>query len=88
MKEADIACDPVLSSPLPNEEDNGRIRNKRNKPETMASLKKTHDASTFKTTTTDENKGTNDEKQTPKVIVKSCIFCKTDHDLDACPEFM
>ena len=82
VKEADIACDPVLSSPLPNEEDNGRIRNERNKPKRQwLPQRKSHDASTFKTTTTDENKGTDDEKQTPKVIVKSCIFCKTDHDL-------
>ena len=89
VKEADIACDPVLSSPLPNEEDNGRIRNERNKPKRQwLPQRKSHDASTFKTTTTDENKGTDDKKQTPKVIVKSCIFCKTDHDPDACPEFM
>ena len=82
VKEADTACDPVLSSPLPKKEDNGRIRNERNKPKRQwLPQRKSHDVSTFKTTTTDENKGTDDEKQTPKVIVKSFIFCKTDHDL-------
>ena len=63
VKEADTACDPVLSSPLPKKEDNGRIRYERNKPKRQwLPQRKSHDVSTFKTTTTDENKGTDDEK--------------------------
>ena len=89
VKEADIACDPVLSSPLANEEDNGRTRNERNKAKRQwLPQRKPHDANTFKTTANYGNKGTDNEKQRPKVIVKACIFCKKDHDLDVCPEYM
>ena len=68
---------------------NGRTRNERNKTKRQClPQRKPHDDNTFKTTTNYGNKGTDDEKQTPKVIAKSCIFCKKDQDLDFCPEFM
>lgn len=59
VKEADIACDPVLSSPAPTEEDSSRITNDRNKPfRPRPPRRRPHDANTFATSSNDEHKGT------------------------------
>ena len=86
VKEADIVCDPVLSSPFPNEEYSGRTITERTRDKKPRFPRRPRDANAFAT-------GSNEEKNGPvetklPLVVKSCFFCKKPHDLDACPEFV
>ena len=85
-KEADIVCDPVLSSPSPIEEDSGRTLGDRNKDKKPRFLRRPRDANAFATSSNEEKNGTAGTKLPS--AVKSCFFCKEPHDLDACPEFV
>lgn len=86
VKEADIVCDPVLSSPSPNEEDSNRTISERNKDKKPRFPRRPRDANAFTTSSNEEKNGPAENK--PPLAVKSCFYCKKSHDLDACPEFV
>ena len=86
VKEADIVCDPVLSSPPPKEEDSGRTISDRNNDKKPRFPRRPRDANAFTTSSNEERYGTAESK--PPLAVKSCFYCKKPHDLDACPEFV
>ena len=86
VKEADIVCDPVLSSPSPNEEDSNRTISERNKDKKPRFPRRPRDANAFTTSSNEEKIGPAGNK--PPLAVKSCFYCKKSHDLDACPEFV
>ena len=86
VKEADIVCDPVLSSPPPKEEDSGRTISDRNNDKKPRFLRRPRDANAFTTISNEERHGTAESK--PPLAVKLCFYCKGPHDLDACPEFV
>ena len=85
VKEAHIACDPVLSglsSLVLNEEDKVKSSFKGNK------AIKPPRRITLATNSTKETKGADLIKRNPANIIKSCFACKKAHDLDTCPEFL
>lgn len=86
VKEADIVCDPVLSSPPLNEEDSNRTISERNKDKKPRFLRRPRDANAFTTSSNEEKSGPAETK--PPLAVKSCFYCKKSHDIDACPEFV
>lgn len=86
VKEEDIVCDPVLSSPPPNEEDSGRTISKRNKDKEPRFPRRPRGANVFMTSSNKEKNGTAESK--PPLAVKSCFYCKKPYDLDKCPEFI
>ena len=86
VKEADIVCDPVLSSPPPKEEDSGRTISDRNNDKKPRFPRRPRDANAFTTSSNEERHGTAESK--PPLAVKSCFYCKKPHDLDACLEFV
>ena len=87
VKEADIACDPVLSSSLFSEEDSSKISSKESKIANPP-RRRLQGANTFATSLSKEGKGTGERKRSPASIIKSCIICNGAHDLDVCLEFM
>ena len=87
VKEADIACDPVLSSSLFSEEDSSKISSKESKI-AKPPRRRLQGANTFATSLSKEGKGTGERKRLPASIIKSCIICNGAHDLDVCLEFM
>ena len=86
VKEADIVCDPVLSSPPLNEEDSNRTISERNKDKKPRFPRRPRDANAFTTSSNEEKSGPAETK--PPLAVKSCFYCKKSHDIDACPEFV
>ena len=86
VKEGDIICHPVLSSPPPNEEDSGRTMSERNKDKKPRFPRRPHNANAFTTSSNEEKNGTAESR--PPLAVKSCFYCKKPHDLDTCPEFV
>lgn len=86
VKEEDIVCDPVLSSPPPNEEDSGRTISERNKDKEPRFPRRPRGADVFMTSSNKEKNGTAESK--PPLAVKSCFYCKKPYDLDKCPEFI
>lgn len=86
VKEVDIVCDPVLSSPPLNEEDSNRTISERNKDKKPRFPRRSCDANAFTTSSNEEKSGPAETK--PPLAVKSCFYCKKSHDIDACPEFV
>lgn len=86
VKEADIVCDPVLSSPPLNEEDSNRTISERNKDKKPRFPRRPRDANAFTTSSNEEKSRPAETK--PPLAVKSCFYCKKSHDIDACPEFV
>ena len=84
VKEADIVCDPVLSSPFSNEEYSGRTITERTRDKKPRFPRRPRDANAF--TGSNEKKNGPAETKLP-LVVKSCFFCNKPHYLDACPEF-
>ena len=87
VKEANIACDPVLSSSLFSEEDSSKISSKESKI-AKPPRRRLQGANTFATSLSKEGKGTEEMKRSPASIIKSCIICNGAHHLDVCLEFM
>ena len=86
VKEVDIVCDPVLSSPPLNEEDSNRTISERNKDKKPRFPRRSCDANAFTTSSNEEKSGPAETK--PPLAVNSCFYCKKSHDIDACPEFV
>ena len=95
VKEADIACDPVLSSSVLRESDNGRTwseRGKSAKPSPNEGnrfgkprpfQRRPLDVDAFAT-----NLRWDTQEKKTTLATKSCLLCNKSHNLDTCYEFM
>ena len=89
VKEADIACDPVLSavSSLPLNEANDKIPFQGNKA-IRPPQRRPRGVATLSTNSSKDPRSTDVIKRKPTAVIKSCYACKKEHDLDACLELI